>query len=172
MTGAMTPAARIDTAMNQTHWLAPGGATVAICRVTYRMTDQMGMVYYGNYMELFEIGRVELLRATGISYKQMESEGFLLPVIHASCDYHLAARYDDLLEIATRIQKVSRAKIQFAYEIRRRGEDDLLAEGTTRHAYLSPEGKLRRMSRDWFEILDRVSKLGSDGQAARGNSQG
>ena len=89
--------------MNQTESIKRNGATSAMCRVTYRMTDKMGVVYYGNYMELFEMGRVELLRAAGVSYRDMEEEGFLLPVVHTSCDYLQSAYYDDLLEIHTRV---------------------------------------------------------------------
>ena len=101
----------------------PGRNGRAICRVTYRMTDQMGMVYYGNYLELFEMGRVELMRAAGVRYREMEEAGYLLPVTHASCDYVTPARYDELLEITTRVEKLTRAQIHFAYEVRERDED-------------------------------------------------
>ena len=76
----------------------PANAHIENCRVTYRMSDQMGVVYYGNYLEMFEMGRSGLLRSTGFSYRQMEQEGYQLPVIHAALDYLSPARYDDLLD--------------------------------------------------------------------------
>ena len=77
----------------------------------------------------------------------------MLVVNHAHCDYLVPARYDDLLEIHTRVSELTRAKIHFQYEVHRGEDGELLARGETRHAYLSPEGKLRRMSREWFEQL-------------------
>lgn len=145
--------------MNQTHSLAPG-AIRAICRVTYRMTDQMGVVYYGNYLELFEMGRGELMRAAGLDYRQMEAEGFLLPCTHASLDYLSPARYDDLLEIDTRITEMSRAKVHFAYEVRRLENDPrILARGVTHHVFISREGKLRRLTPEWMTRLKALGEL-------------
>jgi acyl-CoA thioester hydrolase len=117
------------------------------------MTDQMGMVYYGNYLELFEIGRTEYFRAHGLDYRQMEADGYLLPVAHASCDYLNPARFDDLLEIATRVVDLTRAKIHFAYEIRRKDETDLLTRGVTHHVFLSPQGRIRRLDPQWWSRL-------------------
>ena len=150
--------------MDQSHLLAPGQTSAALCRVTYRMTDQMGVVYHGNYLELFEMGRVELLRSTGVSYREMEEEGFLLPVVHAACDYLSPAKYDDLLEIRTRVMTLTRAKIHFAYEVRRLDPDALLARGRTHHVYLSPEGSIRRLSPEWLTRLERLM----DSQANEG----
>lgn len=139
--------------MNQTGVPNPQTDGRAYCRVTYRMTDQMGVVYYGNYLELFEMGRVELMRSRGIRYLDMESEGYLLPVTHAACTYVAPARYDDLLQITTRIEKITRVRVNFAYEIALSGEDKLLATGTTHHAIVSREGRPRRLSHEWFDAL-------------------
>ncbi len=128
-------------------------ASIATCRVTYRMTDQMGVVYYGNYMELFEIGRTEFFRERGVDYREMEADGILLPATHAACDYLSPARYDDLLEIETRITELTRAKAHFAYEIRRRGESQALAKGKTHHVFISPNGRIKRLSQAWFDKL-------------------
>jgi len=125
----------------------------ALCRVTYRMTDMMGIVYYGNYMEFFEIGRNEMMRTTGLNYLEMEAAGYMLAVTHTSCDYLTPARFDDLLEISARVVTMTRARIHFGYEIRRSGEETLIARGTTQHAYLSPEGRPRRLAPDWWEKL-------------------
>ena len=125
-------------------------------RVTYRMTDQMGFMYYGNYLELFEIGRTELLRSTGMTYRQMEEDGFLLPVTQAALDYRSPARYDDLLEIHTRVAELSRARMTFHYEIRRSGEDAALCSGMTRHAAIDRTGRPRRLDERWREALSAL----------------
>jgi acyl-CoA thioester hydrolase len=130
----------------------------ALIRVNYRMTDQMGMVYYGNYLEMFEIARVEWLRARGLHYREMESEGFLLTVTRAECDYRRPARYDDLLEVETRALDLTRARIAFAYRVLRRDGGELLAEGRTEHAFISREGRPRRLSGPWFDRLAAAAK--------------
>lgn len=106
-------------------------------RVPYADTDQMGVVYYGNYMALFERARNELMRACGYTYKQCEAEGFMLPVIHAEADYKSPAKYDDLLEISAWVQLQKGVRIEIACEVRRKGEDAVLAKGYTRHVFVS-----------------------------------
>lgn len=108
-------------------------------RVPYADTDQMGVVYYGNYMALFERARNELMRACGYTYKQCETEGFMLPVIHAEADYKSPAKYDDLLEISAWVQLQKGVRIEIACEVRRKGEEAVLAKGYTRHVFVSTE---------------------------------
>jgi acyl-CoA thioester hydrolase len=132
---------------------------VTSVRVTYRMTDQMGVVYYGNYMELFEIGRTELLRATGLTYRHMESDGFFLPVVHVACDFLMPARYDDLLLIHTRIGRISRIRIDFAYEVLRAADQALLCRGLSHHAIVGSNGRPRRLNAGW---LGRLGYLGKE----------
>ncbi|RXJ50733.1 acyl-CoA thioesterase [Gelidibacter gilvus] len=86
-------------------------------RVRYAETDQMGIVYYGNYAQYFEVGRVEWLRNFGISYKSMEEEGLMLPVVSLSVKYKKPARYDDLIKVKTQLVKLPSASIEFDYEI-------------------------------------------------------
>lgn len=86
-------------------------------RVRYSETDQMGVVYHGNYAQYFEMGRVEWLRNMGISYKWMEDNGIMLPVVSLTMNYKKSARYDDLLTIKTKMLKLSSVKIEFDYEI-------------------------------------------------------
>ncbi len=86
-------------------------------RVRYSETDQMGVVYHGNYAQYFEMGRVEWLRNMGISYKWMEDNGIMLPVVSLTMNYKKPARYDDLLTITTKMIKLSSVKIEFDYEI-------------------------------------------------------
>lgn len=86
-------------------------------RVRYAETDQMGVVYHGNYAQYFEIGRVEWLRKMGLSYKQMEADGVMLPVISLSLKFKKSARYDDLIKVKTQLVKMPSATIEFDYEI-------------------------------------------------------
>lgn len=86
-------------------------------RVRYAETDQMGMVYYGNYAQYFEVGRVEWLREFGISYRSMEESGILLPVVSLKVNFKKSARYDDLITVRTKLVKTPAATIEFEYEI-------------------------------------------------------
>ena len=85
-------------------------------RVRYAETDQMGFVYYGVYAEYYEVGRVELLRSLGISYRELEEKGFALPVVSFEINYKKAAYYDDELTIRTTIKELPSARIEFYYE--------------------------------------------------------
>ncbi|MGA2674245.1 MAG: thioesterase family protein [Terracidiphilus sp.] len=108
-------------------------------RVRYAETDQMGIVYYANYLVWFEIGRVEVLRTLGLSYRMLELEHqCILPVIEASCRYRSPARYDDQILIETRPALLRGPVIKFAYTIWRKAPELeeqklLLAEGETVH---------------------------------------
>jgi acyl-CoA thioester hydrolase len=86
-------------------------------RVRYSETDQMGVVYHGNYLPYFEIGRVEWLRNHGISYKSMEESGVALPIVNININYKKPARYDDLLIVKTKYKNQSSVKIEFACKI-------------------------------------------------------
>ena len=86
-------------------------------RVRYAETDQMGVVYHGNYAQYFEMGRVEWLRNMGISYKWMEGNGIMLPVVSLTMNYKKPARYDDVLTVKTIFKSQSSVKIEFDYEI-------------------------------------------------------
>ena len=99
-------------------------------RVRYAETDQMGYVYYGNYATYFEVARVEFLRNLGLSYKKMEQDGVMLPVLKLEVNYHKPAKYDDLLTIKTSIKKKPLVKIEFDFEIYNENEE-LLTTGYT-----------------------------------------
>ena len=107
-------------------------------RVRYAETDQMGIVYYANYLVWFEIGRVELLRSMGLAYSQLETDHqCILPVVEATCRYRSPARYDDEILIETRPSLLRGSVIKFGYRLLRKGlegaEPTLLAEGETVH---------------------------------------
>lgn len=94
-------------------------------RVRYSETDQMGVVYHGNYVPYFEMGRVEWLRNKGVSYKSMEERGIALPIVSMNINYKKSARYDDLLTVKTTFKSQTSVKIEFDCEIRNE-ENELL----------------------------------------------
>lgn len=113
----------------------PQNAISTIYRVPYADTDQMGVVYYGNYLTFFERGRNELMRATSVTYQEMENDGAMLPVIEAHVTYRSPARYDDLLTITAWLESTSRVKMKICCVVTR--GDDVLASGYTVHACIS-----------------------------------
>lgn len=117
---------------------------VADVRVIYGDTDAAGVAYYGNYLRWFEVGRAELMRRKGFSYRDvMERDGVLLPVIEAGATYHAPARYDDVLRIHAGIRAVEGIRMTFGYRIER--EDGvLLATGHTVHAFTRTDGRPTR----------------------------
>lgn len=105
----------------------------------------MGVAYYANYLVWFEVGRTDLIRTLGGSYRQLEEEGTILPVIEARCEYRQPARYDDEIEIRTTGVVLSPIRIKFSYEVVRRADSVVIAAGHTVHAALDPAGKPRRL---------------------------
>lgn len=107
-------------------------------RVRYSETDQMGVVYHGNYAQFFEMGRTELLRFLGINYKSMENNGIILPVISLQCNFIKPALYDDVLNITTFLKKRPLVKIEFDYEITNQS-NELICTGNSVLAFLQKE---------------------------------
>jgi acyl-CoA thioester hydrolase len=120
--------------------------------VRYAETDTMGVVYYANYLVWFEVARTDLLREAGWSYREMEADGFMLPVLEASCLYREPARYDDELDVKTTGELVSPVRIRFTYDVVRPADAALLATGFTVHASLDRGGRPCRLP-------DRVRQL-------------
>lgn len=118
-------------------------------RVRYQETDGQGRVHHANYLTYFEMGRVELMRASGQSYRDLEESGVLLVVAEAECQYRGAAFYDDLLRLRTRTVSAKGARIEHHYEIRR-GEE-LIVSGRTVIACVNRAGKVQRLP-DWLQL--------------------
>jgi len=107
--------------------------------VRYAETDMMGIVYHGAYLPWFEIGRTTLLREHGLPYRELEAEGYRLPVLEVSVKYLRPALYDDLVEIVTTMREKPTVRIRLDYELRR--GDELLVTGWTAHAFIDREGR-------------------------------
>jgi acyl-CoA thioester hydrolase len=117
-------------------------------RILYGDTDQMGVVYYANYLRFFEGARNEWIRALGITYRDIEERGIMLPVYEASTQYLKSAKYDDVLEIHLVVTH-TRVKIRFEYKVHRQGDDAVLALGHTVHVCVGRDGKPTRAP-DWL----------------------
>jgi acyl-CoA thioester hydrolase len=112
-------------------------------RVIFGDTDQMGVVYYANFLRYFESSRAAYWRGLGRSYKDLVDWGVALPVVEAFCKYRKPALYEDVLEIAVDITELRAASMRFTYEVRRGA--DLLADGYTRHAVIGTDGRPRAL---------------------------
>ncbi|QJA06256.1 acyl-CoA thioesterase [Thermosulfurimonas marina] len=127
-------------------------------RVIYGDTDCGGVMYYGNYLRLFEIGRTELLRAAGITYRQIEEErGLILPVVEVQVRYKAPARYDDLLALETRLSEVRPHRVRFDYRVASE-EGRTLATGYTVHAPVNRQGRLTRFPQDLLVCLEKLCR--------------
>ncbi len=127
-----------------------GSTTV---RVRYAETDQMGIAWHGEYLAWFEVGRTDLLRGCGCTYRELEAQGLRLPVIEVRARYLRPALYDDVLDIHTRLTDLGRARVSFDYEVRREGTEGPLATGSTSHAAIDLRGRPRRIPEDLRRML-------------------
>jgi acyl-CoA thioester hydrolase len=123
-------------------------------RVRYAETDQMGVVYYGDYYTWFEVGRVELCRQLGFEYKQMETEDdSFLVVAESQCRYRRPARFDDLLTIRTRVTAAQRRTVRFGYEIIHQGTGETIATGATVHVICDRSGQTKSLPEKYRKYL-------------------
>ena len=125
-------------------------------RVRYEETDQMGVVYHGNYLKYFEVGRTEMMRHFGFPYSELEKKGVLLTVVEAQCRYLAGARYDDLLRVETCAKIISPVRLRFDYRVVRQEDDVAVCTGSTDLACLGPDRKPRRLP---AEVRNKVEAL-------------
>jgi acyl-CoA thioester hydrolase len=145
-------------------------------RVRYAETDQMGVVYHGNFLTWFEVGRVELCRQLGFEYKKMEADDdTFIVVAEATCRYKRPARFDDLLRIRTRIASAQRRMVSFGYQIYNDATGELCAEGETVHVYCDRSGRPRSLPykyRGYFPFTARRDAAASaTGPAAEDSAE-
>lgn len=131
-----------------------------ILRTRYGETDQMGIIYHPNYYIYFEMGRTDFLKAAiGITYKELEAQGVMLPLTETHCKYRIPARYDDEILVKTSVKEITVARITFSYKLLRTADGALLAEGETGHAFTNINGRPVNMKKNHGEIFDNLSKL-------------
>jgi acyl-CoA thioester hydrolase len=123
-------------------------------RVRYAETDQMGVVYYANFFIWFEVGRVEMFRQMGFSYKEMEKKDDCFTVVgEAQCRYKRPARYDDLLRIRTRLLEARKRTVRFGYEILNDANGELLATGETLHIICGSDGRPKHLPEKYWKLF-------------------
>lgn len=133
--------------------LPPLRKTCTRYRVIYGDTDQMGVVYYANYLRWFESGRSEFLREIGVPYTKVEQQGFHFPVVQVTCQYLQSARYDEVVQIETALAELGRATLKFIYRITRESDGALLARGETEHACIDGSGRIIRIPKSLTDVL-------------------
>jgi acyl-CoA thioester hydrolase len=130
----------------------------AAVRVRYAETDQMGVVYHGNYFVWFEVGRVELMRALGFEYKLMEKDDDChIVVVDAKCRYLKPAKYDDILRVRTRIAETMNRMVRYSYELFRDEDNQLLATGETTHVVCGSNGRPKLLPQKYRERFKEIS---------------
>ncbi|MCR2043977.1 acyl-CoA thioesterase [Anaerosalibacter massiliensis] len=131
-------------------------------RARYKETDQMGVVYYGNYFTWFEVGRNEFFRELGLACSELENEEVLLPVIETGCKYINSAKFDDEVIIKTKLTKLKGVRLELRYEIYRKSNNELLVEGFTKHAFVDKELKpvrfRRKFKKEWSILQNSLEK--------------
>jgi acyl-CoA thioester hydrolase len=137
---------------------------VAEQRVLYGDTDAMGIAYYANYLKWFEIGRTELFRRVGSSYRELEARGCFLPVHEAYCRYVQPARYDDVIRIETRFSFSGRLRLRFDYRLSSRETETLLAVGYTVHVCTDGNGRPIKPPAYIRELLAPLASTAADGR--------
>ncbi|MFD0588357.1 acyl-CoA thioesterase [Paenibacillus sp. GCM10027627] len=140
-------------------------------RVRYQETDQMGVVFHGNYVTWFEIGRTEWIRAAGYDYKSIEEKGMLLPVVDLQCRFVAPAKYDDLVLVCTRISDSSPLRVSFQSQVRKVNEaefagaeiaygellpGELLVEGGTSHVWVNQDWQPARLSKSMPDLYSII----------------
>ena len=120
-------------------------------RVPYAHVDQMGFVYYANYLVYFEMARSAMMREAGLPYGELEKRGIFLPVLDARCQYKKPAHFDDLLIVRCLCRAIRKTRLHIDYEIKRDG--DLLVTGYTEHVCVSPERKVSRLAPELMALV-------------------
>jgi acyl-CoA thioester hydrolase len=122
-------------------------------QVRYAETDQMGVAYYANYLVWFEVGRSEFCRRRGFRYVDLEALGYRLVVTDAHCRYRNSARYDEIVIVRTRLKGVNKRMITFGYQILRKDQEEVIAEGETRHICVDSNGKTKSLPENFLVCL-------------------
>ena len=122
-------------------------------RVRYAETDQMGVAYYANYRVWFEVGRSEFCRERGFRYADLEALGYKLVVSDVNCRYRNSARYDETVIVRTRLKGANKRMVTFGYQILRKAEEEVIAEGETRHICVDSKGKTKSLPEKFLGCL-------------------
>jgi acyl-CoA thioester hydrolase len=126
-------------------------------KVRYVETDRMGIVHHSNYYSWFEVARGEFITDTGMTYRDMEEEGIMMPVLESSCKYIQAAKYEDILIIQAWIHEINGAKAIFNYKIIREKDNKIIATGSTKHAFVNNKFKIVNIKKVKPDIWNKLT---------------
>lgn len=127
----------------------------------YSETDQMGVIYHGNYFSYFEVARTKLFEVLGYSYRRIEDEGIILPVTEANCRYKKAIKYGEDIIVEAEVDFIKRVTIGFSYRICRKSDGEVLATGYTHHGFVSKDLKpirFRDFNPAFQEVLNQLKR--------------
>ena len=128
-------------------------------KVRYVETDQMGIVHHSNYYAWFEVGRTEYITKVGMTYKDMEENHIMLPVVESACKYIEGAKYEDIIIIQTFMPQLNGAKVIFNYNVVREKDGKILAKGSTTHAFVNEKFRVVNLKKANIEMWNRFKKL-------------
>src|SRR5256885_1892401 len=134
----------------------PGVISSITLRVNYSETDQMGVVYHANYLIWFDRARTELMRETGVTYKELEQQGVYLAVSEVDVRFHAAARYDDLVRVRCWVRELASRRVTFGYAVDRAESGELLATGVTSLVSLTHQHTLTHLPAHVFDLLEQT----------------
>lgn len=123
-------------------------------RVRYSDTDHFGVVYYARYLDWFEAGRTEILRAKGVTYSELEKKGLFAPVVEIKVNYKKPARYDELVEVETSVEHVGNSSVKFVYKVFNKNTRELLCEAYTVNVFINKEMKPVRIPDEVRNVLE------------------
>lgn len=125
----------------------------------YSETDQMGVIHHSTYVNWFEVGRTECIRDFGISYREIEQKGFLLPVIEVNLHYKMPAKYEDRIQVITHVSSYNGLRLNFHYKVLRKEDNTLLVEGETKHCWATADMKPISLKKNWPALHETIKKL-------------
>ncbi len=128
-------------------------------KVRYVETDQMGIVHHSNHYAWFEVGRTEYITEIGMTYKQMEENNIMIPVVESSCKYIEGAKYEDIIIIQTYIKELNGAKVIFNYNVVREMDGKILAKGSTTHAFVNEKFRVVNLKKFNPDVWSRLQKI-------------
>lgn len=128
-------------------------------KVRYVETDKMGIVHHSNYYAWFEVGRGEFILESGMSYRELEENGIMMPLVETYCKYIEGAKYEDNIIIETFIKELTPVKVIFNYNVIREEDGKLLAKGATTQAFVNNDFKIINLKRKYPDVWERMDKL-------------
>lgn len=128
-------------------------------RVQYYETDQMGIVHHSNYIRWFEEARIDWMRQAGVSYRELERQGVISPVLSVSAEYRTMVHFDDVVEIDVRIRKFNGIILELEYEVKDKETGELRTKGESRHCFLGRDQKLVSLKKDYPGIYEAFQKF-------------